>query len=313
MKTLRPAITVVALAALVVAASGSTWVVRSGDTLWGIARSADTTVDELVAINDIATPDLIRPGQSLRLPTDTAGPSDVHGDVDGNTDAAAGDVPATGADATDPDAGAAADTADGRAGETHRIEPGDTLYGIARRYATTVSDLIRVNRITDPDRIQVGRDLTIRPDERTPSPEAPPAPTPPTTVTQAEVGALLDRTARQYGVDPALVKAVAWQESRWRNHVVSSAGARGIMQIMPATGRWISGTLAGRTLDLDDPQDNVLAGVLYLRYLGTLTGSNERRLLASYFQGPNAVARHGVSAAGHRYVDQVQAHRDGFR
>ncbi len=313
MKTLRPAITVVALAALVVAASGSTWVVRSGDTLWGIARSADTTVDELVAINDIATPDLIRPGQSLRLPTDTAGPSDVHGDVDGNTDAAAGDVPATGADATDPDAGAAADTADGRASETHRIEPGDTLYGIARRYATTVSDLIRINGITNPDRIQVGRDLTIRPDERTPSPEVPPAPTPPTTVTQAEVGALLDRTARQYGVDPALVKAVAWQESRWRNHVVSSAGARGIMQIMPATGRWISGTLAGRTLDLDDPQDNVLAGVLYLRYLGTLTGSNERRLLASYFQGPNAVARHGVSAAGHRYVDQVQAHRDGFR
>lgn len=290
MKTLRPAITVVALAALVVAASGSTWVVRSGDTLWGIARSADTTVEQLVATNDIATPDLIRPGQTLRLPADTAGPSDAR---EGSE--------------------AAADGTDHRAGETHRIQPGDTLYGIARRYRTTATDLIAINGIADPDRIQVGRDLTIRPGDGTPAPAPSPAPTPPTTLSETEVGALLERTARQNGVDPALVKAVAWQESRWRNHVVSSAGARGIMQIMPATGRWISGTLAGRTLDLGVPEDNVLAGVLYLRYLGTLTGSNERRLLGSYFQGPNAVARHGVSAAGHRYVDQVQGHRARFR
>lgn len=292
MKILRTTITVVALVALLVAASGSTWVVRSGDTLWGIARSSGTTVDQLVEINDIATPDLIRPGQTLRLSADTTESPDAGAD-----------------DATD----GSGDRGDQDAGATHRVRPGDTLYSIARRNGTSVSELVRINGISDPHRILVGHVLTVRPGDATPAPTPAPAPTPTGRLTQAEVGELLDRTTRQHGVDPSLVKAVAWQESRWRNHVVSSAGARGIMQVMPSTGRWVSSRLAGRTLDLDDPQDNVVAGVLYLRYLGTLTGSDERRLLASYFQGPNAVARRGVSPAGHRYVDQVQGHRDRFR
>ena len=307
MKPLRTSVAVLALAALVTAASGSTWVVRSGDTLWGIARSAGTSVDALVAINDIANPDLIRPGQTLRL---SAAATE---DDDAAADASTGDTAEPDGERDEP-SGATGGT-DHQTGETHRIRPGDTLYGIARRYGTSVAELVRINGITDPNRIHVGRDLTIRPGGGTPAPDSTSAadPTPTATLTQAEVGALLDRTARAHGVDPSLVKAVAWQESRWRNHVVSSAGAIGIMQVMPATGRWISTSLAGRTLDLEDPEDNVLAGVLYLRYLGTLTGSNERRLLASYFQGPNAVARHGVSPAGHRYVEQVQGHRERFR
>lgn len=297
MNRFRTFVTIAALAALVAGGSGAAWIVQPGDSLWAIARATDTTVADLVALNELRDPDLIRPGQELSLPGSGAGSGSEDGEAVSEGDAVADAPP-------EEDGEPAAST-------TYRIQPGDTLFAIARRHGTTVSALARLNAITDPDVVRVGQVLTVADDASSPS--GPATGSSPNTPSQAEVGPLLHRTARDHGMDPALIKAVAWQESRWRNHVVSSAGARGIMQVMPATGQWISRNLAGRTLDLNDPVDNVLAGVLYLDHLQRITAGNERRMLASYFQGPNAVARGGISPAGHRYVDSVHNHRARFR
>lgn len=290
------------LAALVLAASASTWTVAAGDTLWGIARATGTTVDDLVAANGLSDPDVIRTGDRLALPGSRAGEGAGAGEGSG-TDQGSGVGEGSGAG---EGAGAGGSAPADAGPTTHRVRAGDTLFSIARLHGTTVGSLAARNGITNPDRIRVGQALQVA-DAPGPGGAGTPA------RSTEQVGRLLDGTARAHGVDPVLVKAVAWQESRWRNHVTSSAGARGIMQIMPPTGRWIGTHLAGRSLDLADPADNVLAGVLYLEHLQDRTGGDVRRVLASYYRGPNAVARHGISPAGHRYVDQVLAHRDRFR
>ncbi len=48
------------------------------------------------------------------------------------------------------------------------------------------------------------------------------------------------RIARQHGVDPHLALAVAWQESGWQQRRISSAGAIGVMQVLPGTARWMA-------------------------------------------------------------------------
>lgn len=281
-----------ALAALLLTASAATHVVQRGDTLWAIAQQHGTTVAELVQLNRISNPNLIVVGQELRLP-------DAVGDGGGSsgTAAPAPSSPAPKGPAT---------------GATYRVQRGDTLFRIARQHNTTVAELARINNIANPNLIRVGQVLTLAGNGS--SATTPPATSNPPSgsTSQAQIGAILDRTARAHGLDPALVKAVAWQESRWRPNAVSSAGARGVMQVMPSTGRWISSNLAGRSLNLDDPEDNILAGVLYLKYLERLTGGNEARMLASYLQGPNAVARHGISAAGQRYVSSVRTLKGRF-
>ena len=62
------------------------------------------------------------------------------------------------------------------------------------------------------------------------------------------VGALLTAEAQAYRIDPALVKAVAWQESGWRM-VVAADGGIGVMQLMPATAAWVGPALLGRAID----------------------------------------------------------------
>jgi soluble lytic murein transglycosylase-like protein len=129
---------------------------------------------------------------------------------------------------------------------------------------------------------------------------------------QAQVGALIEQTARAHGWNPAFVKAIAWQESGWNNNVVSSAGAVGIMQVLPATGQWVSTYLAGQTLNLADPADNVLAGVLFLDYLHRMTGGDVRLILGGYYQGLRSMRDNGVYGQTERYIDNVMALRERF-
>lgn len=303
----RPVIVIAALLALGLSASATGYVVERGDSLWAIAQQHGTTVAELVALNEIDDPDLIHVGQTLRLPGDLVDESAADPDAD-----AQADDQDRGTSATEPVADAR-DEAASDAGVTYRVQRGDTLFAIARRHGTSPAELARLNALPNPNLIRVDQVLTISGDPAA-APQPPAAAPPPrASLSQAEVGALLERTARAHGLDPALVKAVAWQESRWRPDAISSAGARGVMQVMPATARWISSALAGHALDLDDPADNVLAGVLYLRYLDRQVGGDQARLLASYFQGPNAVARHGISPAGQRYVSSVRTLIPRFR
>ncbi len=96
---------------------------------------------------------------------------------------------------------------------------------------------------------------------------------------------LIARTARAYGVDPALVKAVIAAESAFDYRAVSRRGAQGLMQLMPTTADRLGVEDAFR------PEENVLGGVRYLREMFDRFG-DVTRTLAAYNAGPEAVARY---------------------
>lgn len=97
--------------------------------------------------------------------------------------------------------------------------------------------------------------------------------------------AYVTEAANKYGVDPILVRAVAWQESRFRGSSVSPKGAIGIMQLMPDTA-------SGLGVNPYDPRDNIFGGVAYLSTLLDRFGGDVRLALAAYNAGPEAVTRH---------------------
>lgn len=115
---------------------------------------------------------------------------------------------------------------------------------------------------------------------------------------------LLVRTARRHGVDKHLGLAVAWQESGWQQNRRSSAGAIGVMQVMPATGRWLSSVME-RRLYLHDIRDNATGGMYYLALLRE--SASRRDAVASYYQGPGSVRQHGYYGSTRQYVSSVFA------
>jgi soluble lytic murein transglycosylase-like protein len=119
---------------------------------------------------------------------------------------------------------------------------------------------------------------------------------------------MVRRIAVRWGVSPHLALAIAWQESAWQQNVRSSSGAIGIMQVMPATGRWVDGYLVHRDLDMRRSTDNVVAGVAFIDWLLD-TARLYRRALAGYYQGLASVRRNNMFASTRAYVKSVQALR----
>ena len=185
---------------------------------------------------------------------------------------------------------------------TYTVVAGDTLSGIATRFGTTVSALARANHLKNPNVIVIGTRLRV-PSGGAPAPHQGPA-------AAVSISASLDRQARAHGVDPALVKAVAWQESGWQQDVRSAAGAIGVMQVMPATARWVNQVLGGHNLNIRVADDNIHLGVMYLRHLLGTMGS-VRRALAAYYTGPGAVGRR-LSRTQKAYVANVLALRERY-
>jgi soluble lytic murein transglycosylase-like protein len=96
---------------------------------------------------------------------------------------------------------------------------------------------------------------------------------------------LIETVALEHGVDPALVHAVVRAESNYHARARSQMGARGLMQVMPATG-------AGYGVrNLYDPRANLQAGVRYLKSL--LERFNLPQAIAAYNAGPEVVTRYG--------------------
>lgn len=95
------------------------------------------------------------------------------------------------------------------------------------------------------------------------------------------------RAATYYQLPPELLWAVIKVESNFRDRAVSPAGARGLMQLMPSTARAIG------VRDSLDPQQNILGGAYYLRYLANRFAGDMYYTLAAYNAGPGAVQRHG--------------------
>ncbi len=102
-------------------------------------------------------------------------------------------------------------------------------------------------------------------------------------------GHLIYRTARRYSMSPRLVAAVVKAESGFDPMAVSPKGARGLMQVMPATGRRF-GVNEDR---LFEPATNLDVGVRYLSWLTEHFSGDVSRVLAAYNAGEGAVEEHG--------------------
>jgi soluble lytic murein transglycosylase len=127
---------------------------------------------------------------------------------------------------------------------------------------------------------------------------------------------VIRQQAADKGLDPALIAAVIYAESRFRDQR-SQAGARGLMQITPQTAAVIARLSGGTefvTKDLSDPAINIRYGSYYLRHLLDRYGGNEIAALAAYNAGTGNVdkwggADLGLTAIGfpetRAYVEQV--------
>jgi len=267
--------------ATVVLAADPTVTVKRGDTLTGIAKRHGLDLASIVALNQLPDPNRIYPGQELRIGIDPA------------TAIAVTVVAVAPAEA-----------------RVHVVSRGENLTRIAAHYGVTVAAIVQANGIANPSRIIGGQRLVI------PGASAAPA-VAPTTAMPASMAALVAQRdavrqliveeANQYGVPVALALAVAWQESGWRQGVVSSAGAVGVMQLMPATAEWVSDAMLGHRVDINDTRLNVRGGVrLLAHYLARYAGDLDH-VLAAYYQGQSAVDRHGIYAVSRPYIASIKA------
>jgi soluble lytic murein transglycosylase-like protein len=92
--------------------------------------------------------------------------------------------------------------------------------------------------------------------------------------------------AREHGLDPRLVAAVARRESAFNERAVSHAGACGVMQLMPATAKYLG------VHDVFDPRQNISGGARYLRTLLDTFDGDLDLALAAYNAGPGAVQKY---------------------
>ena len=128
-----------------------------------------------------------------------------------------------------------------------------------------------------------------------------------TPITQAAADAGPDRwrarvgqLAAKYDISPALLEAVVWQESRWREDAVSPVGARGLAQLMPGTARQMG-------VSARDPSANLEGGARYLRMQLDSFGGDVEKALAAYNAGPERVRRAGGIPAIRETRDYVAA------
>lgn len=97
---------------------------------------------------------------------------------------------------------------------------------------------------------------------------------------------LIEEAAIKHGIDPKLVHAVIYAESAYNATAVSSAGAVGLMQLMPGTAQQYG------ALNRKDPKQNIFAGTQYLKYLLDLFKDDLRLSIAAYNAGENAVKKY---------------------
>jgi peptidoglycan hydrolase-like protein with peptidoglycan-binding domain len=137
-----------------------------------------------------------------------------------------------------------------------------------------------------------------------------PSVTPATVRAPAPVGvrALLGRWARTYRLDPRLVRGLAWMESGYQPGLVSPAGARGVMQVLPVTKRYVETILLHRHVPWT-VSGGIEVGVVYLRQLLREFRGNESLALAAWYQGPASVRKRGVLPGTRTFVANVLALR----
>lgn len=128
-------------------------------------------------------------------------------------------------------------------------------------------------------------------------------------VSRAGIGlvrGLIDYWAAHYGVDRALVHALAWMESGYQSNLSSPAGAWGVMQILPSTWSYVEDILVGESVPRT-VSGNIRVGVVFLRQLLREFGGDKRAALGAWYQGPASLRKHGPFRVTRLFVDDVVA------
>jgi LysM repeat protein len=280
-----------ASAAPVGGATGGALRVRFGDTLSGIAARNGVSLARLAAANGLDPARPLLAGTTLRLP------------AQGGAGASAAPAATTGAAPAPMGA--------------YKVRPGDTLSALALRSRVPLAQMASMNGLDPRKPLLAGTVIklptgapvtaTTPAPRRTVVPPAAPAPSA-GRLSAGEIGSI----AAQHGAPSSLATAIAWQESGFNNGAISSANARGIMQVMPGTWQWVQQNLSRSRLDPSSPADNVRAGSLYLAQLLRETNGDPAMAAAAYYQGLSSVRRIGMLPETRRYVANVLALRARF-
>ena len=276
--------------------------VKNGDTLSLIAMTYGTDVRTLVELNKLpGNGNAIYAGEVLKLP----GKAPKQGTASPSKRSQLGRV-------------------------TYVVKAGDTIGEIAKRYHCSQANLLAANGLRASDHIYAGKKILV-PVKIHPKPVAKKPAKKKTKnntfagrtyadhivtaadknraalrsrklPTRAQMRSMITATAKRYNVDPELALAISWQESGWKQRVVSPANAVGAMQVIPSTGQFAS-SIVGRKLDLLKPQDNVTAGVVLLNRL--TSAAKLDIAVAGYYQGLGGVRRNGMYPDTKLYVKSV--------
>ena len=283
-------------------------VVQPGETLWSIAAANNLTTRTVAAFNGLSENSQVVLGSTIQVPSSAEGYASLQ--KSGLVSAA----PAAASSASAPAPAAAPQPLGG-----YTVRAGDTLSGLAASSRVSVAAIASMNGLDPAGVLLTGTVLKLPTGAPAPARAAEPAPAQKIVVnaapepTATRVGASdVQSVASANGVSPSLASAIAWQESGFNNNMVSSANARGVMQVMPGTWNYVQQNLATRPLDPNSAHDNVTAGVLYLKSLLNQTGGDESAAIAAYYQGLGALRSRGVFTDTAKYVANVQALRQRF-
>jgi N-acetylmuramoyl-L-alanine amidase len=264
-----------------------THVVRAGETLTAIGRAHGVPLDRLIEANSPLDPHRIFPGDQVILP---AAPMASSADP----------VPLSTTISREASS------------RSHVVQLGETASAIARSYGIPLKELARHNNLADPNRIRAGQRLEIpelavvaamasvseiaaRPIARSSS--------------AAEIR--LDDAASRHGLDPALVRALAWQRSRWNADLIGPGGERGLLQISPTTLAWVEQSILRRSLKPETSDDTLEGGAALLSYL-LKRSTDEKQALAAFMQGLAGVQRTGIRPETAQAIDEIQRLKQGF-
>ena len=268
--------------------------VAPGETLWSIAAASNFTTASLAAFNGLSPDAQVVLGSTIWIPSEAEGAAAL-GVAPAQAPVETGAPPALGG---------------------YVVQPGDTLSAIASRAGVATEQVAAANGLSVDGVLVAGTHLKLpsgassaapAPQPASAIPAASPAPSP-ERVTSSQIA----EVAASHGVPASLASAIAWQESGFNNSMVSSANARGVMQVIPGTWQWIQDNLAAGPLDPNSAHDNVHAGVMYLGQLLRDTGGDPAQAAAAYYQGLGSVHSRGFFPETQQYVNNVLALRSRF-
>jgi LysM repeat protein len=338
LRTLLSLLAAAVLAAPSAASAAFQHVVTAGESLSSVASADGLSVDQLAAANGLSVDAQLIAGHTLLIPpqsgagsgTTSSSTSGSSGSAAGSADDGGSEAAATGGDAAASGSGSGSGGGSGgsASGGSYVVQPGDTLSAIAARAGVSVSELAAINGLDVNGVLREGASLQLSGSSggsaasssggaATSQPvgaaaqgsaSSPPFPTP-ETVSASQVASIADAN----GVPASLAQAIGWQESGFNNDLVSSADARGVMQILPGTWDYIQRNLAGSApLAPASAAENVRGGVLLLHSLLSATGGDPSLAAAGYYQGLPSVQQNGLYTDTQQYVNSVMALRQRF-